>query len=519
MTTTLNRACAFAAACVVAAILALCVPGTAWAEQDGLTAGLITQAGKAKTTEVAEEPAEEPAAVAFKKNTAKLKVDKSKGWLIDNGTYFLVLGNDSTKVLGSKAKIQTKTGAKNQAWKIKFDYNAQTYVITNAKTGKALTVNKKAKKNSKLYEAPVTKAKQHLTKLSTISSFNIPIPSQRWVLMSSKNGYYFASAVDKTMIVDLSGSRAKLVKKSKAKKMPYIWFVGKSGTYKNNGIGEGTYTLKSQSAKQFLNINKSKVKKNVKAKVNKATTLWGEMFKFEYAGKGYYKIFNFNSGMALTGKAGKVYQAPYKSKSKNYQLWKPVIVGSNGAIQLLNKKTGKALTVAGTGLTLKKADAQNAKQRWLINPTSTGLTTVGEEALHRANKYASKTKHAIVLDMTAHEYFLFRKAKASQSGAPWVLEDTSRCSTGRRNYAGKPITWAGVNETGSYPGHVDGVPAKYCIWAGHGSWIHSIVTFGPQGDNQMGWYISAGCIRLPYDKAKYVFDLKERGTRLIRYYK
>ena len=500
---------------IVACAMILCLPSQALAAQGDLTAGVVVQ----EATTKAAVPVETPAKVAFKKNKVKLNVDNSKGWLIDNGTYYFVLANNSSKVMGSKGKTETKTGKANQAWKITFDYNSQTYTIINAKTGKALTVNKSAKKNSKLYEADLVKTKQHLTKLSSISAFNIPIPNQRWVLKSSKNGYFFASAINKTMIVDLRGARAKLVKNTAKKKMPYIWFVAKSGTYRANGIGSGIYTLTSQSANKPLNIYNSNVKKNAKAKVSKAFTLWGEMFEFKYAGKGYYKILNYNSGLVLTGRAGKVYQAESTSSLKKYQLWKPVIVGSNGSIQLLNKKSGKALAVVGKTVTLAKSNAASKNQRWLINPTSTGLTTIGREALYRANKYGSKTKHAIVLDMTAHEYFLFRKAKVEQKGAPWVLEDTSRCSTGRRNGAGKPITWAGVNETGSYPGHVDGVPAKYCLWAGHGSWIHSIVTFGPQGDNQMGWYISAGCIRLPYDKAKHVYDLKERGTRLIRYYK
>ena len=483
----------------------LCAPAAAWAEDGGLAAGTAIASQ-------AEGDQEAPAANAFVQSTAKLDVDKSQGWLVANGTYYFALASDATQVMGSGGYVQAKSGAKAQKWSIKFDYNTQCYTITNAKTGKVLAAKGKAKSGSVLTEAKLKKKSQSLTKWSGVPRYTVPIPTQRWKLKSDKDGYYLVSAVNKTMVVDLSGGRAHLTKEKNAKQS-HFWFVGASGTYTADGLANATYTLKSQAGKGFLNIGSSSIKKNAVAKVGNALTLWGQMFDFEYAGGGYYKIVNYNSGLVLTGKGGKVYQADYANKTKLYQQWKPVIVGADGAIQLVNRKTGQALAASGSHLVLAAASASDVSQRWSINPTTTGLTTVGKKALRRANKKTSKTRHMIVIDMTAHEYFLFHKANKDKSGAPWELEDTSRCSTGR----GK-ITWQGVTSTGSYPNRVSGVPAKWCIWASHGSWIHSIVTYGPQGDNQMGWFISAGCIRLPYKQAEYVFKHTKTGTRIVRYY-
>ena len=487
-------------------VAVLWAPAAAWAEQGGLARG------DAALPAQAEEAPEVPAANAFTKSTAKLDVDKSQGWLVANGSYFFALASDTTQVVGSGGYVQAKTGAKAQKWKIKFDYNTQCYTITNAKSGKVLAAKGKGKKGSVLVEAKLKKKSQSLTKWSGVPNYTVPIPTQRWKLKSDKNGYYLVSAVNKTLVVDFSGGRAHLVKEKNAKESRF-WFVGASGTYASDGLANATYSLKSQTGKGFLNIGSSSVKNNAQAKVGNALTLWGQMFDFEYVGGGYYKIANYNSGLALTAKGGKVFQSSYAKKTRPYQQWKPVIVGANGEVQLINRKTGRALAASGSHLVLAAASASDVSQRWSVNPTTTGLTTVGKKALRRANKKTSKTRHMIVIDMTAHEYFLFHKANKDKAGAPWVLEDTSRCSTGR----GK-ITWQGVTSTGSYPNRVSGVPAKWCIWASHGSWIHSIVTYGPQGDNQMGWYISAGCIRLPYKQAEYVFKHTKTGTRIVRYY-
>ena len=498
-----------AAAAAMALAFALCAPAAAWAEQGDLTTG------DAALSVQAEEAPEVPAANAFTKSTAKLDVDKSQGWLVANGSYFFALASDTTQVVGSGGYVQAKTGAKAQKWKIKFDYNTQCYTITNAKSGKVLAAKGKGKKGSVLVEAKLKKKSQSLTKWSGVPNYTVPIPTQRWKLKSDKNGYYLVSAVNANLVVDFSGGRAHLVKASKAKEHRF-WFIGTDGTYTANGIGEGTYTLKSVSAGAFLNIAKSKIKAGSKAQVGKALTLWGQMFDFAYVGGGYYKIVNFNSGLALTAKGSSVTQAAYKSSTKKYQLFKPVIVGADGSVQLQSKAyPNKVLTVSGANVTLADASAIDMAQRWSINPSTTGLTTVGRKALRRANKKSSDTRSMIVIDMTAHEYFLFKKADKEMTGAPWELEDTSRCSTGTHDH----MTYACTTVTRSYEVHHSGIPAKWVIFVGYGSWIHSIVNYGPQGDNQMGWYISAACIRLPNKKAEYVFKHTKSGTTIIRYYK
>ena len=490
----------------MALAFALCVPAVAWAEQGGLATGSTVVAQADGDQEV-------PATSAFTTCTAKLKVNKAQGWLVENGTYYFALASDATQVMGPDGLVQAKSGAKNQAWKITFDYNSQCYTIINAKTGKALSVKgNKAKNGAVLCESDLVKKSQRLTKLSEIPSFTVPIPTQRWKLKSDKKGYYLVSAANAKMVVDFSGGRAHIAKEKKAKQHRF-WFVGAEGTYAENGIGEGTFTIKSQQTGGFLNIGKSSVKQNAPAKVGTALTIWGGMFDFEYEKDGYYKLLNYNTGYALTAKGSTVYQAAYSSGLKYYQQWKPVIVGANGEVQLINRKTGQALAISGADATLVAPVASDPAQRWFINPSTTGMTTVGKTGLYRANKKKSITQHLIVIDMTAHEYFLFHKANKKQKGAPWVLEDASRCSSGA-GHSG----WEGTTVTSNYEGKVYGIPARYCLYIQYGSWLHSIVSYGPQGDDQLGWEVSNGCIRLPKKQAKRVFTVTKYHTTVIRYF-
>ena len=502
-------------AVIIASVMALVMPSAAFADDTALTAGTANSMGV--STMAGENEA--PSTSAFKKSSQILEVDNSKGGLLANGTYFIVSADDATRVIGSKGAIQAKAGIASQKWKIKFDTDSQSYTIINTSSGRALTANNKAKHGSSVTESKLKKKNQ---RLSAYASRTIAIPTQRWILKSNNKGYYFVSAANKKIYLDMSGAQVRVVKNKTSGWLPYIWFVGASGTYNKNGIGNGTYTITSvTNSSKILNIGNSSIAKKSKARVARGKTSWGQMFDFVYAKNGYYKILNYNSGYALTAKGSSVIQYPYQSNMKDKQLWQPKIVSSDGSVQFINKKTGKALAVQGNSVVLQKKSASSKAQRWTVNPTATGLTEVGKKALYWANKYKSVTQNSIVIDLTAHEYFLFKKAIPSRKSGPWVLEDTCRCASGR-NYAteggtpGHPY----ISRTSDYAVHKPGrINGKWCVSISGGSDLHSITYDGAQGDNQLGWFLSGGCIRLPFKNAEYVYKNTEPGTRVIRYYK
>ena len=489
--------------------------GTLDSSADRLAGGTIATA--ADTSSAA--TAEKPAAQAYTKAHKKLNVNNSKGWVIANGKYYIASSSDSTRVLAvskHKAVMKTKSSTdKSQSWKLSFDYDTQCYTITNVKTGKALTATNKAKSGSTVKEAKLVKKSQRITRYATRT---VPIPTQRWRLYSSKNGYMLVSAQNAAVALDASGTTPKLVNKKHAKNARF-WLVGALGTYAQDGIGSGSYIVGSAVNGKTLSIAKSSVKDKAKAQVGNALTLWGQIFDFKYAGNGYYKIASFNSGKLLTAFGNRVVQRSASSDLASNQLWKLAIVGSDGAVQIVNKKTDKALTYDGNALKMAKQEtasegsAVSAKQKWLVSPTATGLTDTGKRALYRINREGSKTKWCIAVDMGAHEFFLFKKAKASQKGAPWVLDDTCRCTSG----AGK-CTWAGTTVTRGMTVHHPKINAKWCIYIGYGSWIHSVL-YGSDGAEQLGWFISHGCIRIPFANAEHVYKVISSGTKIVRWYK
>lgn len=488
--------------------------GTQTSADGQLAAGAVSitaDNGDAATTE-------KPAAQAYKKAHKRLNVKTSKGWVVANGTYYIVSAKDSSSVLSTakhKGVMKAKaSNSKSQVWKLSFDYDTQCYTIINAKTGKALTATNKAKSGSAVKEEKLVRKSQRLTRYATRT---VPIPTQRWRLYSSKDGYQFVSAQNAGAALNASGKTVKLVKRAQAKNSRF-WLVGASGTFGQDGIGNGSYLLESAVNGKTLSIAKSSLKDNAKAQVGSTLTLWGRVFDLKYAGSGYYRIANYNSGKLLTAAGSRVVQKGASSNLASSQLWKLEIVGSDGAVQIVSKKTGKALTYNGTTLKLAKREiaqegvAISAKQRWLVSPTTTGMTDTGKRALYRINKEGSKTKWCIAVDMGAHEFFLFKKAKPSQKGGPWVLDDTCRCTSG----SGK-CTWAGTATTSSMTVHHPKINAKWCIYISHGSWIHSVL-YGSDGAEQLGWFISHGCIRIPFKNAEHVYKVVSPGTKIVRWY-
>ena len=459
---------------------------------------------------------EQPSETAFAKTNQKLKTKQSQGALIMNGTYYIVLDSDSSKVLGPNGSITAKNGSKSQRWKLTFDWDTQCYTIKNVSSKKVLTVASKGKYGSKVYERKLVKKNQ---RLSAYATRNVPIPTQRWFLRSNSNGYYLVSAANKRARIDFGSVQARVRKAGTKGVELYVSFIGVSGTYTKNGIGSGTYTVTSQANNKLLNITNSSVAKKAKARVGNGKTAWGQMFDFVYIGNGLYKILNYNTGYALTASGSRVVQTTYGGKMKKAQQWKPIIVGADGEVQFINRN-GKALSVRGNSVVLQKSNPASVSQRWSLSPTTTGLTYIGKNALYWANKQKSKTKNCIVIDIEAHDYFLFEKAIKSKKGGPWVLIDSCRCASGRNRATeggtkGSPY----ISTTDEYAVHKPGrINGKWCVSIAGGSDIHSITYDGAQGTNQLGWYLSGGCIRVPFKNAEYVFKHTTDGTKVVRYY-
>ena len=151
---------------------------------------------------------------------------------------------------------------------------------------------------------------------------------------------------------------------------------------KFKGIPNGVYRITNVSSRKVLNTRECSG--NQLAKITQTT--WNgaacQLWRFEYAGEGWYKITNQVSGRALEipGGSKENVQAHLKdAKDNDSQLWRLIEVGSKGELQLINKASGKGLEVFGGSTNNGAAVLQTSytgktRQRWTIAAVNTNVT-------------------------------------------------------------------------------------------------------------------------------------------------
>ncbi|HUP11652.1 MAG TPA: RICIN domain-containing protein, partial [Niastella sp.] len=107
-----------------------------------------------------------------------------------------------------------------------------------------------------------------------------------------------------------------------------------------------------------------------------------QLWRFEYAGEGWYKITNQAGGRALNipGGSKENVQAQLKDvKDNDCQLWRLIEEGNKGELQLVNKASGKVLEVfAGStnngAAILQTRYTGKTRQRWTVAVVKTNVT-------------------------------------------------------------------------------------------------------------------------------------------------
>jgi len=142
-----------------------------------------------------------------------------------------------------------------------------------------------------------------------------------------------------------------------------------------------------------------------------------------------------------------------------------------------------------------------------------GRLTIHDPMIARAQGYASSTDTLVLVDTTDHWVSVFRGSQGN-----WRLDRHMRCSTGAPrtptvigNFTVgiRGYSFSGGNHTCYY------YTQCYKDYLFH-SIVYHIGTFRVL-DERIGYSVSAGCVRLGIDNAKWIHDTVPTGSKVVTY--
>lgn len=151
---------------------------------------------------------------------------------------------------------------------------------------------------------------------------------------------------------------------------------------KYKGIPNGVYRITNVSSRKVLNTRDCSGNQLAKITQTAYSGKNCQLWRFEYAGEGWYKITNQVSGRALDvpGGSKENVQVQLKdAKDNDCQLWRLIEEGNKGELQLVNKASGKVLEVFGGSVSNGAAVLQTnytgkTRQRWTVATVNTNVT-------------------------------------------------------------------------------------------------------------------------------------------------
>lgn len=270
------------------------------------------------------------------------------GKTIKNGIYVLRNSLDTSKVadisgasLSEGGKVQLYQSNNTLAQMFKITYRSDGYyTITALNSAKGISVP-----DGNLV---ATETKQYGLG-SEISK------AKKWAIKQNSDGTYTFISAASGMALAAKGSKAEsgtalstanLSTKNKAQK----WMLSPVKTYLKDGI----YTLPSRLNQNYVaDIASGSTKEDANAQVWSRNNTPAQKFQIKSVGDNEYTLNCLASGKYLSASGVNVVQKKYV-KGDSAQIWK-VTPSKRGGIVLVNKKTNRALNVAGA----KKKDGTN----------------------------------------------------------------------------------------------------------------------------------------------------------------
>ena len=293
--------------------------------------------------------------------------------VMKEGTYVIHSALNDSKVLdiasgslenGGNLQIYTKNGTDAQKF-IVTEIGTGQYMISNLKSFKAVDV-KGGKKTSG------TNVQQYTPNFTA---------AQKWRLEDAGGGFYYIRGIGSGLYLSVLGGRTanstnvciETFSQSAAQKFRFEMVD------KNRNWPDGVFTVKSKFGK-VLDVKAASLNNTANVQLYKSNGTDAQKFRLEYAGNGFYTIYNENSGKALDVSGGRDKNGAnvqqYTGNGSNAQKWKIVSTGrGDGTHNLISATGSRVLDVSGG----KSADGTNIhiwqsngtdSQQFFLEPTT-----------------------------------------------------------------------------------------------------------------------------------------------------
>ena len=426
---------------------------------------------------------------------------KNQG-IVGSGIYSLSLASNAKQVatlpaydMKDKAKLWWYTYKKDMNQKLQVKYvGGNQYTLQMLHSGKYLGVDGK----------------------NVIQTSNGNAKAQRWRIVWNKTGIALKNvATGKRLNVPNATAKNKLLLSTE--------------TWKNNAaqrlalterrvINNGVYIIHTFAGNRALSVEDGSLADygNIDAETTSKST--SQKFRIKYV-KGKYRITNLKSGLVVgyeSGKAGaNVRQRP--DFGSDTQLFKAV-VAPNGGVRFVGAYGSKTLEIAGTGnksganVRMMRSNGAKGQRWWLERTKDNAAEAITDRALRMAQAQGSNTNWYLAVDVKNHRTMVFKR-----SGGSWMLVKNWLCSVG----APSTPTVLGTYSVG-IKGYSfgEGYTCYYYTQFWGDYLFHSVKyyqgTFNVK-DGRLGQDVSEGCVRLPIQQAKWIYDNIPEDTTVRTY--
>lgn len=287
-----------------------------------------------------------------------------------------------------------------------------------------------------------------------------------------------------------------------------------------NLIINNTYNIINSSAGKVLDVASASWAPGANIQLYNSNNGGNQAFTITRMSGETYKIINAMNGRAVEVAGGSKSNGANVRQAKwnggNAQQW-IASLDRSGKLQFTNKASGKVLSAAGSGGAKSNvnstANSQARTQLWSLKPSSYKQKAAVVRAYNMAENMRSGTNYLLMVDLTNHWVTILQGSSGRWNvirntimgcGAPETPTPQGDFTVGSKGYS-----FSGGNYTCYYYTQIIG---NYLFHTG----LYYRGTWEPL-DLVMGGSWSHGCVRLPTDQAKWIWDYIPGGTRIHIY--
>lgn len=417
-------------------------------------------------------------------------VKKSTGLVVSEGTYFLTPAKDVSMALsssgGSGAQAATaaySTGSMGERYYVRSENGGITLQSVN--TGLFL-------------EASGSNVVQKAYGSSNSAQVWIPVWNGGFTLTNKAAG----------KAASLSGGKAVTGGSQK-------WMFSTTSI-----VPDGNYIVTNVAAGKVLDVNGASWASGANIMVYDANGGGNQTFTFANTSGNVYKVTCTMTGRGVdvangsTANGANVRQ--WSANGSNAQQWS-VSIDRNGKFTFTNRASGKVMTAAGSGASganvSSSANTGANTQKWTLKASSYQPDGVLQRAMAIADGLSSSTAYFIAVDLSNHRVVVMQGSRGN-----WTPVQNWTVSTG----APSSPTVLGDFTVGSR-GYSFGHGYTCYYWTQfYGDYLFHSVLYNEGTrtiqDGRLGYSISAGCVRMNIDNAKWIHDVIPSGTHVKTYY-